>query len=392
MSPKKPSIANAPKRRGRPPKNHPAPVVATEKPAADEEVTISDIKDALYHIADQLGGLTIKANATAPAGGDDFLALLTRLEKLESNPPRLLGRVETLETISQKLNTNVTHVFSLFSRVDALEARLVPLEKLAANPTITVPAGTRIDVPQSDAPLIHIPNGAEAPKAKRGRPSKADIAAREAAAAQAPVEGVVMKQNDVVDQGAPVAEEPAPKPVANGIDVDESAVQARVLAGAKASDLIREFRISFNRANTYVEAFKPGPVVGNPPPAAQQTVEVKKAYVEPNPCKGCGMNLNDPADKHSAGCPIENARLGVKTSAASAPPPAATAAPAAQPAPVTAAPSPTLDDVRAVAITFAGKHGKEKLSEVLKKFGADKLSSVPEEQRGELMKALANGS
>jgi hypothetical protein len=56
----------------------------------------------------------------------------------------------------------------------------------------------------------------------------------------------------------------------------------------------------------------------------------------------------------------------------------------AQPEPVKA----TLDDVRAVAIGYAGKHGKEKLGAVLVKYGAGNLSSVPAEKYDALMAEL----
>jgi hypothetical protein len=57
---------------------------------------------------------------------------------------------------------------------------------------------------------------------------------------------------------------------------------------------------------------------------------------------------------------------------------------AQQPEPVKA----TLDDVRAVAIGYAGKHGKEKLGAVLVKYGAGNLSSVPAEKYDALMAEL----
>jgi hypothetical protein len=56
----------------------------------------------------------------------------------------------------------------------------------------------------------------------------------------------------------------------------------------------------------------------------------------------------------------------------------------AQPEPVPA----TLDDVRAVAIGYAGKHGKDKLGAVLVKYGAGNLSSVPAEKYDALMAEL----
>jgi hypothetical protein len=42
-----------------------------------------------------------------------------------------------------------------------------------------------------------------------------------------------------------------------------------------------------------------------------------------------------------------------------------------------APPPPTLDDVRATAIGFVGKHGKEKLVTIIQKHGAGNLSAVP---------------
>jgi DNA repair exonuclease SbcCD ATPase subunit len=51
----------------------------------------------------------------------------------------------------------------------------------------------------------------------------------------------------------------------------------------------------------------------------------------------------------------------------------------------------TLDDVRAVAIGYAGKHGKERLGAVLVKYGAGNLSSVPAEKYDALMAELQAG-
>lgn len=50
---------------------------------------------------------------------------------------------------------------------------------------------------------------------------------------------------------------------------------------------------------------------------------------------------------------------------------------------------PSANDLRAVAITFAGVHGKPKLSEVLKKYGCTNIAGVPEESRAALMAELA---
>lgn len=96
------------------------------------------------------------------------------------------------------------------------------------------------------------------------------------------------------------------------------------------------------------------------------------------------MNLNDATVVHTAACPVAHPK------AAPVPPPAPpVAAPAAPaPAPVNNAASYTIDDVRAVAITYAGKHGKEKLGAVLRKYGAGNLSSVPAEMYAALMAEL----
>lgn len=48
------------------------------------------------------------------------------------------------------------------------------------------------------------------------------------------------------------------------------------------------------------------------------------------------------------------------------------------------------DDLRACAISFASKHGKPKLAEVLKKYGATNISSVPAESRAALVAELNN--
>jgi hypothetical protein len=50
---------------------------------------------------------------------------------------------------------------------------------------------------------------------------------------------------------------------------------------------------------------------------------------------------------------------------------------------------PTANDLRAVAISFAGVHGKPKLSEILKKYGCTNIAGVPEESRAALMLELS---
>jgi hypothetical protein len=50
-----------------------------------------------------------------------------------------------------------------------------------------------------------------------------------------------------------------------------------------------------------------------------------------------------------------------------------------------------MDDIRGVAIAYAGKHGKEKLSEILASFGCEMLSRLKEEDRPKLMGKLQAG-
>ncbi len=54
-------------------------------------------------------------------------------------------------------------------------------------------------------------------------------------------------------------------------------------------------------------------------------------------------------------------------------------------------PAPTYDDVRAVAITFIGKHGKEKLGDLIKSFGAPNLTALPVEKLPDLLAKLQAG-
>lgn len=99
---------------------------------------------------------------------------------------------------------------------------------------------------------------------------------------------------------------------------------------------------------------------------------------------------------HPTKVEIANGLLRCEVCGATLDKPAAPASPVAAPAaptPTQAAPTPlpSVDDLRAVAITWIGKHSKEKFAEVLKKYGATNLSTVPEEQRAALMAEL-NGA
>lgn len=122
-----------------------------------------------------------------------------------------------------------------------------------------------------------------------------------------------------------------------------------------------------------------------PPPPKKPACEHALEAIEGRPslvrCGKCNAVLDVPEGQHLVG-----GALVEKPKA----PPAAQVTVAVPKAAQPAAPA-TLDDVRAAAITFAGKHGKEKLSAVLAKYGADKISSVVPEQRAALVAELAAG-
>jgi hypothetical protein len=182
--------------------------------------------------------------------------------------------------------------------------------------------------------------------ARRGRPPKV-----------VEPEGVAIKNNDMVDQGSvlPGAAPTTPQQAAAATPAEVRTVVATAeqkLAtppataseekikeylganpGAKPADLVRDLKLSLNRAVAYVELW-------GTKPAAQQTVTAEAKQV---------------------------------------PTPAAPVAP------------PSVDDLRSVAITWIGKHSKEKFADTLKKYGASNLSTVPEEQRAALMAEL-NGT
>lgn len=90
-------------------------------------------------------------------------------------------------------------------------------------------------------------------------------------------------------------------------------------------------------------------------------------------CLLCGAVIETPVGVQAAQVPA------VATPPAPAPTPTAAPAPAA-----------TLDDVRGAAITWIGKHGKEKFSALLlEKFGAAQISAVPQAQWGALIAMLS---
>jgi hypothetical protein len=131
-------------------------------------------------------------------------------------------------------------------------------------------------------------------------------------------------------------------------------------------------------------ALRAAQVEGNPVKVEQAeaaiTTPVEQARPFPKTCP-CGVREDVPKHLHAKGCPVHFPAESRETTSEPTPPP-----PAAQA--TEAVPAPTLDDVRASAISFVGRHGKEKLAAMLASFGAEKLSSVATDKLPALLAAI----
>jgi hypothetical protein len=116
-----------------------------------------------------------------------------------------------------------------------------------------------------------------------------------------------------------------------------------------------------------------------PPP------EEKKPKAEIVICKHIGSLEDVPGRPTLERCTTCGAVLDKAPEAAKPP-----AKPPAKEAVVEVGP-PSIDDVRAVAINYAGKHGKEKLGKILADFGSQNISGVPKEKLAQLMAKLQEG-
>jgi hypothetical protein len=144
------------------------------------------------------------------------------------------------------------------------------------------------------------------------------------------------------------------------------------------------------RTKAEMEAARAAPPAGTVLEQAAEAEPRKSNF--PKACP-CGVREDLPPHLHSQRCPVHgDGQLAEhqKASVAGAaevvekqPAPVPPAAPAATPT--------TLDDVRGVAIAFAGKHGKEKLAAVLATFKVEKLSSVSPDSYAALMAKLQEG-
>ncbi len=97
----------------------------------------------------------------------------------------------------------------------------------------------------------------------------------------------------------------------------------------------------------------------------------------------CGVREDVPKHLHAKGCPVHFPAEPVPAHRNPAAEVAAAITEANGPLP-----APTLDDVRASATAFVGKHGKEKLVAMLQSFGAEKLSSVATDKLPALLAAI----
>lgn len=228
------------------------------------------------------------------------------------------------------------------------EKQTISIAKAAAAVTIDrveFPPGTTTD----HLGVTHMPGSAEpaAPAGKkRGRPSKEEIAARAAKVG--------------LPATATLAE-----------------VKAAEAGGQTSDPLSAEVKLA--------AALKERQEAGGPLP-----FETEKF---PQMC-ACGVREDLPPHLHAKGCPVHHktepapahrSAPAAQTSEPTPPPPDRSASPTVTEAP----PAPSLQDVRDAAIVFIGKHGKEKLGEILKTVaGAEKLTSVPPEKLGAVLAAV----
>jgi hypothetical protein len=128
-----------------------------------------------------------------------------------------------------------------------------------------------------------------------------------------------------------------------------------------------------------------------PPPPPKPP---RKPKAEPAPaCKHPSDKLEPIEGRPLMRCTLCNAVLDAPAPKPEEKKPEAPPAPKPPPAKETTVDvgPPSIDDVRAVAINYAGKHGKEKLGKVLAEFGAQNLSGVPKEKLAALMAKLQEG-
>lgn len=314
---------------------------------------LCDIKVVLEKMEEQMiernallrGSEQVVGNAEVPQSRD----VLDRLERLEANIPARLDEI-------------IASVATIPGLIGKLDKRIVGLERLA---------GVGLEVQSEEAKMHAIERDSTLPPAPailptkrgRGRPPKPENckhenvetlenglrrclkcgAVLEAALTPAEEKAIEKVVAEVKAEPSPLAqavmqklaEKVEPKIEEKPAD-PEAAIRAFIESnpGVKPAALIRTFKISFNRAEAYIEAWG----------------------VAPEPTK-----VEEPKPE-----PAEEPKVEEK--------------------PV------DINDVRAVAIAYANKHGKDKLGEVLKKYGQGNLSSVPVEQYRTLMLDLSNGS
>jgi hypothetical protein len=351
---------------------------------------LNAIEQQMVERNDLLRGSAEAGDARAPVATIADADVLARLDALEGAMSAIPGKMDDLTVLVRSIATMV-HApaptalqADVGARVDSLlaGARAEAMKDAPPNGAAKAIAGRIIEhtVAQVQAQAGVVP-GTEVAPAKRGRGRPADPkkcahpedkidllesglrrctrcgTVLEAAVTTSSAEKVAAAVSTALDAGRTDVAQAIVEKVIAGPPVVMSDETAKALA-TKAVEAVKE------KLAERIEAEKaPAPAKRREPvyrPIDGKFVEVDPDTLEPITKDEPGVDKNEvEAVAHME-------------------------AQAQQPEPVKA----TLDDVRAVAIGYAGKHGKEKLGAVLVKYGAGNLSSVPAEKYDALMAEL----
>jgi hypothetical protein len=115
-----------------------------------------------------------------------------------------------------------------------------------------------------------------------------------------------------------------------------------------------------------------------PPPT-----KAEKEYVAPTPCKGCGVNLDDPKAEHSAACEVEIERLAKAAPVEDA---------AIKPNGKKVSPEEMAAEAKDLFVKLAQATSRETVVKLLQEFGVAKVSEVPVAKLPEFVAALRAAS
>jgi hypothetical protein len=374
---KKPSVTAVAKKSKAPEAETPLLETVLKVHGAAMNVIAQCLRD-LAAAAEKRNELLEGAGSGEDLGANDLADVITRLDKLEA-----FG-LASMRANAEKVEVKPTPV--------AAAAPVAPAPAAAASDAVVTEIAAVVKRgrgrPRNPAKCAHEEvvegrcmkcNTTEAERAAQGIVAKpVEQQVREAAVALAVPPEVLRTPAEVQEvkaAGAAVAAVEKPPVQAAAIDTSEDAIKAFVEGnpGCKMSDVIRATKCSFNRAEAALALWGK--------PAVEKAPE--KTYVKPRPCGGCGVDL-DGNEPHSAACPTQKK-----------PEPAAqkTVDAVAEIKALEEKKTPlTIDDVKAVAITFASAHGREKLGTILRKYGPGNLSGLPTDSYAAVMLDLANGS